>query len=73
MVKINPAETIIDGVPTYKITFQFEEEDGLIKSGMTANLDIVTAERENILSVPQRAVLRSNGSKTIRVLKSELS
>ena len=73
VVKINPAETIIDGVPTYKITFQFEEEDGLIKSGMTANLDIVTAERENILSVPQRAVLRSNGSKTIRVLKSDNS
>jgi RND family efflux transporter MFP subunit len=71
VVEIDPAETVIDGVPTYKITFQFAEENGLIKSGMTANLDIVTAERENILSVPQRAVLRSNGKKLIRILQTD--
>lgn len=68
VVEIDPAETIIDGVPTYKVTFQFNEEDGLIKSGMTANIDIVTATRENVINIPQRAVLRQDGKKIVRIL-----
>ena len=36
VIKIDPAETIIDNVPTYKITFEFSEENAAIKPGMTA-------------------------------------
>ena len=71
VIKIDPAETVIDGVPTYKVTFQFDQEDGLIKSGMTANLDIITSERENVVNIPQRSVLRSDGNKIVRVLNSD--
>jgi HlyD family secretion protein len=69
VVEIDPAETVIDGVPTYKTVLQFNTEDDSIKSGMTANVDITTNRIENALSVPQRAVLRSNGDKIVRVLQ----
>ncbi len=46
-VEIEPAETIIEGVATYKTTLQFNKEDERIKSGMTANIDIETQKKEN--------------------------
>ncbi|MBT5338715.1 efflux RND transporter periplasmic adaptor subunit [Candidatus Falkowbacteria bacterium] len=71
VIKIDPAETIIDNVPTYKVTFQFDEESDLIKSGMTADLDILTEKKENVISVPQRAILKQNGDKIVRILNED--
>ena len=68
VVKVDPAETVVDGVPTYKTTFQFAAKDSRIKSGMTANIDILTDTREAVVSVPQRAVITRGGSKFVRIL-----
>lgn len=67
VVLIDPAETIVDGVPTYKTTFQFEGTDVRIKSGMTANVDIQGEVHTNVLSVPQRAVVNHNGEKIVTI------
>lgn len=67
VISIEPAETIIEGVATYKTKLQFLEEDGRIKSGMTANIDILTAKTENAISIPQRAV-KTDGEKTVKML-----
>lgn len=37
---IDPAETIVEGVPTYKVTLRLSDSDARIKSGMTANIAI---------------------------------
>ncbi len=66
--KINPAETIIEGVATYKTTLQFEAKDERIKSGMTANVDVETAKATGVLSAPQRAVISKDGKKFIKIL-----
>lgn len=71
VVKIDPAETIVEGVPTYTATFEFDQQDERIKSGMTANLDIVTDHRENVVAIPQRAVLAKEGERSVRVLVME--
>lgn len=71
IVAIDPAETIIDGVATYKTTFQFTDKDERIKSGMTANIDISTEKRENVIIVPQRAVIAKNGDKIVKILNGE--
>ncbi|MCR4311302.1 MAG: efflux RND transporter periplasmic adaptor subunit [Candidatus Taylorbacteria bacterium] len=68
VVKIDPAETVIDGVPTYKATLEFDKDDTRIRSGMTANTTIITATRENVLTVPQRAVYENGGKKFVRVI-----
>ncbi len=71
IVAIDPAETIIEGVATYKITMQFAKEDNRVKPGMTANVDIVTAERQAVFAIPQRAVIDKNNVKVARVLDGE--
>lgn len=64
---IDPAETIMEGVATYKATLRFVTNDKLIKSGMTANLDIMTAAKDNVLIIPQRAIATANGDKFVNL------
>lgn len=70
---IDPAETIIENVPTYKVTFSFKKNDARIKSGMTANIDISTAHKDNILTIPQRAVISKNGTKVVLLVNEDSS
>ncbi len=65
---IDPAETVIEGVATYKTVLHFIQKDEKIKSGMTANVDIVTEKRENVIYIPQRAVISRNGDKFARMV-----
>ncbi|MDD2646974.1 MAG: efflux RND transporter periplasmic adaptor subunit [Patescibacteria group bacterium] len=67
VVKIDPAEIIIDGVATYKTTLQFTRDDERIRPGMTANIDITTDKRDNILYIPQRAVITKDGQKFVQI------
>lgn len=68
---VDPAETVIEGVSTYKTTFHFTKEDERIKSGMTANIDILTDKRENVIALPLRAVIGQNGGKIVKVLNDD--
>jgi len=62
VVKIAPGEVIIDGVPTYKVTFHFQTPMILAKSGMTANISVVVAEKTDALAIPSRVLdFRSDG------------
>lgn len=68
VTKIDPAETMIEGVATYKTTFNFVSKDERIKSGMTANIDIMTNKKEGVLAVPQRAISSKNGDRFVRLV-----
>lgn len=69
---IDPAETILEGVSTYKVTLRFDKSDDRIRSGMTPNIDISTDKRENVIVIPSRAVTTKDGKKTVRVLEGEV-
>jgi len=71
VTKIDPAETIVDGVPTYKTTLQFNQDDERIRSGMTANTDIAGAIRENVLMIPGRAISGKGTAKTVNLIEGE--
>ena len=71
VIEIEPAETIIQGVVYYKVTVGFDEPDKRMKSGMTANVDIITETKENVLAVPQGAVLAKDGQKMVRILEGK--
>ena len=79
---IEPAQTLISGVVYYKVKIVFAdlaktsallEVSGLsLKSGMTANTVITTDSRENVLSVPSRAIIEKEGKKIVRVLRGDI-
>ena len=68
---IEPASTIIQDVVYYKVKFNFDSQDARVRNGMTANVDIHTDEKDNVVYVPQRAIKTENGGKYVEVLKDE--
>ncbi|MCB9808607.1 efflux RND transporter periplasmic adaptor subunit [Candidatus Peribacteria bacterium] len=72
VAEIDPAATIVDGVPKYRIKLDFAESvDDLLKIGMTGDLDIITDAREDVLFIPGRAVIKNeNDEDIVRVLKN---
>lgn len=68
VTNINPAEKIIEGVATYQVTLNFINKDERIKSGMTADVNILTAEKKDVLIIPSRTILKKNGEKFVKLL-----
>lgn len=67
VVQVDPAETVLDGVSTYKTKLQFTDADERIRSGMTANIIIQTAEKPASVIIPQEALFLDGGEKTVTI------
>ena len=53
---VDQAPTLVDGVVYYNVTVMFIGDATDVKIGMSADVDILTAVREQVLVVPARAV-----------------
>jgi HlyD family secretion protein len=71
VTQIDPAETVIDGVATYKTTFTFNTADERVRSGMTANIVVATQKREGVLVIPFRATTVKDGQRVVLVVRGE--
>lgn len=69
---IEPAETEVQDVIYYKVIVKFDPGESKIKSGMTANVVIITEEKHDILVVPTRSVIDKNGDgRVVRILEGK--
>ena len=62
---VNPAETVINGANSYKVTLRFNQPDTRIRSGLTINAVITTATTTNSIAVPSRALITRNAQKFV--------
>ncbi len=68
---LDPAETIKDGVSTYKVNLVFDAPDSRIKSGMTTNIEIETQRKSEVILVPKRAVVEENDMSFVYVVSGD--
>lgn len=71
ILEIDPAETLIDGVVYYRVRILFVNPSIKLRSGMSGDATIQTAKKDDVLHIPQRAVITKNGDKIVRVLNGE--
>lgn len=71
VVSIDPAEKLVEGVVYYEISINFEEIPEGIKPGMTADLVIKTALKENVLVIPEDAIQKKEGKIIVEVFQEE--
>ena len=67
VLTINPASTVISGVVDYLVKGSLDNVPG-IKPGMTANMTILVAKKDNALAVPSTAVINKNNNQYVRVI-----
>lgn len=70
VILIYPAETVVQDVVYYKVKVELDTTQYEIKSSMTANCTILTASKDNVLLIPNRAVSDQNGQKVVKVLQN---
>jgi RND family efflux transporter MFP subunit len=56
--EIEPSSTVVQDVVSYVTRFRLIDTDPRLREGMSATIDAITAESENVLAVPFRAVTR---------------
>ncbi|MEK7569798.1 MAG: efflux RND transporter periplasmic adaptor subunit [Patescibacteria group bacterium] len=71
IVSIDSAETIRDGISTYKIKLLFDQEDERIRSGMTANISILVFEKPGVIVVPGGVIFERDGKKFVQLRKKK--
>lgn len=71
VVSLDPAETLRDGVSTYRALLQFDRQDPRVKSGMTANVVVTTEEKPSVLAVPRGLIVSHDGKKFVRIRTPE--
>ena len=71
IIEMDSGKTLIDGVVYYKIKILFEGDSQKIKSGMSGEVVIQTEKKENVLNIPQRAVISKNGKKFVKILEGK--
>ena len=60
----------VSNVVTYNVTFALLGTNAKLKPGMTADVEVVTAERDNALHVPTTAVTGSGPNASVTVLRN---
>jgi HlyD family secretion protein len=71
IVYIDPAETIVDGVVSYKIRIAPSKKDARIKSGLTANITVSVLKRENVLALPNYAITETDGGAMVERVNAD--
>lgn len=69
VAKINPAETVVEGVVSYQVTVYLDEVDERVRSGMSTDVIILTEQIVDALIVPNRAILIDNLVKYVRIVE----
>lgn len=59
---------VISGVVYFEVTVKVTDDSGALKSGMTADVDIIVDERSNVLVIPNTALESFRGLVMARVL-----
>jgi HlyD family secretion protein len=69
VIEVDPAATMNNGVSSYKVTVQFDNNDPRVQAGMTGSANITTQTDQNALSVPTSAII-TQGTSTFVLVQS---
>lgn len=65
IVEVTQAGTVDQGVVNFTVTVELTDADSLVKPGMTAGVNIVVQELQDVLLVPNRAVRLVDGQRVV--------
>ena len=68
---VTQAGTADEGVVNFTVTVELTDADSLVKPGMTAAVNVVVQEMQDVLLVPNRAVRLVDGERVVYVLENE--
>jgi len=71
VVEVGQAGDTVQGVVNFTVTMELTDADEMVKPGMTAAVNIVVTELDDVLLVPNRAVRLLNGERVVYILRNQ--
>lgn len=68
VLSIDPFQKLINSVVYYQITIGISEAPASLKPGMSADVVIKTAEKKNVLIIPEGALQKKDGAYLVQIL-----
>jgi RND family efflux transporter MFP subunit len=68
---ISPVSSVSNGVVTYQVRVDLPDTDSRVKVGMTSNVDIIVAQKDNVLLVPNSALLPQGSGRVVQVIDAQ--
>lgn len=66
VLRISPTASIVGGVRVFEVTLKFDEKDIRIRSGLSADIDILAEQKNNVITVPTRSIVEREDGKFVR-------
>lgn len=70
VIGVAPVGISQQGIVSFKVTVELEDADEQVKPGMTAAVNIVVTQLENVLLVPNRAVRVVDGKRVVYIIEN---
>jgi len=67
---IDPIGTKKDGITTYKVILDLEEQNEMIRSGMSVDIEIEKSKTENVILIPSYVLQKSNDVVFVEILNN---
>ncbi|MGH9011047.1 MAG: efflux RND transporter periplasmic adaptor subunit [Acidimicrobiia bacterium] len=67
LTSIDTVSTVVSNVVTYNADVSFDSVPAGVKPGMTANVAVITARRDDVITVPSAAISTTGGVSTVKV------
>lgn len=71
ILRIAPAARLEEKVKVFDVEIAIERQGAELRTGMTANIDIVGEKHERVLAVPVEAIFKKDDSEVVYVKKAE--
>lgn len=68
VVSVDPASTTVQDVVDYLVKLRLNNKDVRLRAGMSADVDIKIASKDNVLMIPLRSIKTQGEQKTVEVL-----
>ncbi len=69
VTQVSQAGSVVQGVVSFVVTVRITDADGQVRPGMTAAVNIVVKELEDVILIPNRAVRLVDGRRVVYVLR----
>jgi len=71
VVQIDPAEILKDSDIYYRIKVILDDKNIPLRSGMTADISIITNSKSGVIIIPERAIIKESGKRKVRLLEGD--
>jgi HlyD family secretion protein len=69
VVSIDPSATVVQDVVDYIVKLAMDKDDLRLKDGMSADLDVLIFEKNDVLAIQERAIKDVDGKKIVQILE----